>query len=171
MPSFSHRSDIALPPLPPIEPASVSDAEGISALIAELSEPFFLAPSRDGAEPFLESVSVEAERGYLSAANFSYYVAKSKGRLAGVVALRDNSHLFHLFVAKSFQGRRLASMLWNVAKTKALQTGHCEEFTVNSSLNAVPVYEKFGFVRQGDVQRMHGIAFQPMRLSLKHDEA
>ncbi|WP_263769332.1 GNAT family N-acetyltransferase [Propionivibrio soli] len=147
-----------------IETASVSDAEEISALIVELSEPFYLSPSREGAEPFLASISAEAERGYLTAGNFSYYVAKSNNRLAGFVALRDNSHLFHLFVAKAFQGKRLASELWSVAKAEARQRGNPGDFTVNSSLNAVPVYEKFGFVRQGNVQHMHGISFQPMRL-------
>jgi GNAT superfamily N-acetyltransferase len=147
-----------------VEPATVSDAAEISALIVELSEPFYLLPSREGAEPFLSSVSAEAERGYMSAGNFSYYVAKSNNRLAGIVALRDNSHLFHLFVAKAFQGKGLASQLWRVAKAEAQQAGNPGEFTVNSSLNAVPVYERFGFVRQGEVQRMHGIFFQPMRL-------
>ncbi|WOB06907.1 GNAT family N-acetyltransferase [Piscinibacter gummiphilus] len=147
-----------------VEAATVSDAEAISALIVELSEPFFLSPSREGAQPFLASVSAEAERGYLSSASFSYYVAKSGGSLAGFIALRDNSHLFHLFVAKAFQGKHLASQLWGVAKTEALRDGNPGEFTVNSSLSAVPVYERFGFVRQGEVQRMHGISFQPMSL-------
>ncbi|MBX3628150.1 MAG: GNAT family N-acetyltransferase [Rhizobacter sp.] len=144
--------------------ATVSDAEEISKLIIELSEPFFLSPSREGAEPFLASVSKEAERGYLSASNFSYFVAKGNEKLLGFIALRDNSHLFHLFVAKEFQGKGLATQLWSTAKAKALGAGNPGEFTVNSSLNAVPVYERFGFVRQGEVQRMHGIAFQPMGL-------
>ncbi|WOB06948.1 GNAT family N-acetyltransferase [Piscinibacter gummiphilus] len=147
-----------------VEAADVSDAEAISALIVELSEPFFLSPSREGAEPFLASISVEAVRRYLSAANFSYYVARSEGRLAGFVALRDNAHLFHLFVAKAFQGRQLASQLWAIAQTEALQAGNPGEFTVNSSLTAVPVYERFGFAREGEVKSVHGISFQPMRL-------
>lgn len=148
-----------------VEIGSPSDAEAISALVIELSEPFYLSPSRAGAEPFIASVSPEAERTYLSASNFSFHVARSESGLAGVVALRDNSHLFHLFVAKAFQGKRLASRLWNIAKAEALRAGNPGEFTVNSSLNAVPVYEKFGFVREGEVQHMHGISFQPMRLS------
>ena len=39
------------------------------------------------------------------------------------------------------------------------------EFTVNASLVAVPAYRAFGFVAQGGPQRMHGITFQPMRLT------
>lgn len=147
-----------------VEIASPANAEEISALIVELSEPFYLSPSRVGAESFLASVSPEAERSYLSAANFSYYVAKSGAKLVGVVAIRDNAHLFHLFVAKAFQGKGLARHLWGIAKQEALQAGNPGEFTVSSSLNAMPVYEKFGFVCQGGVQHAHGISFQPMQL-------
>lgn len=147
-----------------IEVATPADAKEISELIIELSEPFYTSPSRAGAEPFLASVSPEAEHGYLSAANFSFFVARLEEKIVGVVALRDNSHLFHLFVTKSFQGNRLASKLWSVIKSKAQQGGNAGSFTVNSSLNAIPVYERFGFVRQGEVQHMHGLAFQPMRL-------
>lgn len=145
-----------------ILPASLADAEEISALIVELSAPFFASPTRAGAEPFLASISAEATRGYLSAGNFAYYVARSNEQLAGVVALRDNAHLFHLFVAKPFQGMGLASQLWSIVKSDALRAGNPGEFTVNSSLNAVPAYERFGFVRNGAVQHVHGISFQPM---------
>jgi GNAT superfamily N-acetyltransferase len=147
-----------------IQAASLADAEEISALIIELSDPFYVRPSRIGAELFLESVSAEAQRSYLSASNFLYYVAKFQGGIAGVIALRDNSHLFHLFVAKPFQGMGLSSRLWRLVKSKAREAGNLGEFTVNSSLNAVVVYEKFGFVPRGDIQNMHGISFQPMHL-------
>lgn len=145
--------------------ASPSDAQAISALILELSVPFYLSPSREGAESFLASISAEAERAYLSASNFSFHVARSGRDLAGFVALRDNAHLFHLFVARPFQGQRLASRLWEIVRTEALRAGNPDAFTVNASLNAVPVYEHFGFAAQGEVQRMQGVAFQPMRRS------
>jgi len=147
-----------------IRRAAPRDAEVISSLIVELSVPFYTSPTRAGAEPFLASISADAERSCLSAGNFSYHVAESDGRLAGVVALRDNAHLFHLFVARPYQGLRLASRLWGIVKSEALAAGNPGEFTVNSSLNAVPVYERFGFVRSGEVRCMHGIVFQPMQL-------
>jgi predicted GNAT family N-acyltransferase len=37
-------------------------------------------------------------------------------------------------------------------------------FVVRSSIHAVPVYEKFGFVIKGPVSVKDGIAFQPMEL-------
>ncbi|WP_295756125.1 GNAT family N-acetyltransferase [Undibacterium sp.] len=147
-----------------IRSATIADAEEISALIVELSAPFYTSATRAGAEPFLASVNTEAQCRNLSASNFSYYIAESSGELAGVVALRDNSHLYHLFIAAPFQHAGLATQLWGTVKAEALAAGNPGQFTVNSSLNAVPVYERFGFVRKGDVQYMHGISFQSMHL-------
>ena len=150
-----------------IRAATIADAEAISALIMDLSDPFYTSPTREGAEPFLASVSTEAQRGYIAAGNFSYHVAESDGGLVAVVALRDNSHLFHLFVAKPLQGTGLARRLWNIVKNNAMAAGNRGQFTVNSSLNAVPIYEKFGFVRKGEVQYMHGISCQPTQLQCR----
>lgn len=146
------------------ESATVFDAREISALILALSDPFFDSPSREGAEPFLASIGVEALRGYLCADNFRYYVARTPTAIAGVIALRDNAHLFHLFVSPVFQSQGLARRLWDLARTAAQQAGNPGVFTVNASLNAVPVYQAFGFICQGGVQSKHGISFQPMRL-------
>jgi GNAT superfamily N-acetyltransferase len=147
-----------------IRSATIADAEEISALIVELSAPFYTSATRAGAEPFLASIGADAQCRNLSAPNFSNYVSESSGQLAGVVTLRDNSHLFHLFIAAPFQRAGLATQLWDIVKAEALAAGNPGQFTVNSSLNAVPVYERFGFVRKGDVQYMHGISFQPMHL-------
>lgn len=154
-----------------IEHATIGDAPRISALIRELSKPFLVSPSGEGAEPFFAAISESAIQGYVSASNFEYFVAESQSQLAGVVALRDNSHLFHLFVAEPFQGQGLGSKLWQMVKAGALQSGNPGKFTVNSSLNALPVYEKFGFVASGPVVQTHGVKFQPMQLSQAHNAA
>ena len=154
-----------------VERAAFADAPRISALIRALSKPFLVTPSGEGAEPFFAAISESAIKGYVSASNFDYFVAEEQGQLAGVVALRDNSHLFHLFVAEPFQGRGLGAKLWQMVKTQALQSGNPGKFTVNSSLNALPVYEKFGFVASGSAVQTHGVAFQPMQLSQAHNAA
>lgn len=41
--------------------------------------------------------------------------------------------------------------------------GNIGEFTVNSSLNAVEVYERFGFRAVGSIVEVHGVSFLPMR--------
>jgi GNAT superfamily N-acetyltransferase len=154
-----------------IERATIDDAPRISALIHELSKPFLVSPSGEGAEPFFAAISESAIQGYVSASNFEYFVAESQSLLAGVVALRDNSHLFHLFVAEPFQGHGLGSKLWHMVKARAIQSGNPGRFTVNSSLNALPVYERFGFVASGAVVQTHGVKFQPMQLSQAHNAA
>ena len=154
-----------------VERATIADAPRISALILQLSRPFLASPSGEGAEPFLAAISEPAIQGYISATNFEYFVAESQGLLAGVVALRDNSHLFHLFVAEPFQGQGLGGKLWHTVKARALQSGNPGSFTVNSSLNAQPVYEKFGFVVSGPAVQTHGVKFQPMQLSQAHNAA
>lgn len=123
-----------------------------------------LAPNGEDAELFLASISEQAIRGYILASNFSYFVAEMKNELAGVVALRNNCHLHHLFVAQAQQGKGLGRSLWLMVKGVALDAGNDGRFTVNSSLNAVPIYERFGFTPTGPVVEKHGLAFLPMQL-------
>jgi predicted GNAT family N-acyltransferase len=61
-------------------------------------------------------------------------------------------------------GQGIASTLWDIAKEAAASDGNTGRFTVNSSVNAVPIYERFGFVATGAVQVQNGIAFVPMEL-------
>ncbi len=154
-----------------IRPATPADAAAISGLILGVSRFFTLHPEGQGAEVFLETLTPQAFGGYLSSPEYAYLVAEEDGALAGVVGIRDNGHLYHLFVAPAFHGGGLSRRLWDAAKEAALQAGNPGEFTVNSSLYAVPVYERFGFVPTGPRVEQHGIAFVPMKLILRPDAA
>ena len=147
-----------------IRSATEADAGRISGLIRSLSGPFMLSPDGSGAERFLESISEQAIRGYILATNFSYLVAEFEGELAGVVALRDNSHLYHLFVAPAHQGKASVAVCGPLSGRRRFSLGNSGRFTVNSSLNAVPVYARFGFVPTGPKVETHGVAFVPMQL-------
>jgi GNAT superfamily N-acetyltransferase len=147
-----------------IRPATPRDAEAISALIMRLSPTFTLHPDGQGAEKFFAGVTPEAIQEYLALPEYAYRVAEEEGALAGVVGVRGNSHLFHLFVDPAHQGRGLSRRLWKMAMDTAIRAGNPGEFTVNSSLYAVPVYERYGFVPTGPRVEMHGIAFVPMKL-------
>lgn len=147
-----------------IRPAVLEDAEAISRLIQGVAAAFLLDPSGQGAERFMSSLSAEAIRRFVSAPNFLYFKACIGEELAGVVAVRDNNHLYHLFVASHFQGRGLARGLWKFAREQARSAGNPGFFTVNATPVAVPVYEKFGFSIQGSRVETMGIAYVPMRL-------
>ena len=142
-----------------------SDAEAIARLIASFQSELTDDPSGAGAEAFLASVSVEAEREYLSSERYGYLLAYLDSQLAGFVAVRDGSHLFHLFVERTHQGQGVARRLWERALQELCAPDSDGGFTVNSTLSAVPVYEAFGFVAAGSIQRKHGISFLPMRRS------
>jgi GNAT superfamily N-acetyltransferase len=149
-----------------IKATVIEEAEEISNLIRSLSSPFFSSPNGEGADTFLESISPKAIGKYISSDNFVYLTGKIDAQLVGVVAIRDSKHLFHLFVSPSFQSKGFGRRLWNEAKEIALKAGNGGEFTVNSSLNAVPIYAAFGFNAVGEERTASGISFQPMVLSV-----
>jgi len=140
-----------------------ADAEAIAGLIASFQSELTDVPSGAGAEEFLASVSLEAEREYLASERYRYLVAYSHSRLVGFITIRDGSHLFHLFVERSDQGQGIARQLWERALRELCVPSADGAFTVTSSLAAVPVYQAFGFVPADSIQRMHGISFLPMR--------
>jgi GNAT superfamily N-acetyltransferase len=142
---------------------SPADAEQIAALIASFQSELTDDPSGAGAEHYLASVSVQAEREYLASERYRYVLAYSDSRFAGFIAIRDSSHLFHLFVERSHQRQGIARRLWEQVLRELNAPGSEGGFTVNSSLSAVPVYQAFGFVSAGAIQSMHGISFLPMR--------
>lgn len=146
--------------------ATTADAESIGHLVRELSEKTITkAFSPAGREALLASLTTEkiAER---LESDYRYHVAESQGEIIGVVGIRDNKHLYHLFVAQSHQRQGLARKLWETAMALCLQAGNTGEFTVNSSHYAVPVYEKFGFVVQSGPIEKAGIVSIPMKLVL-----
>jgi GNAT superfamily N-acetyltransferase len=141
------------------------DIEPVAVLLSELAAEFivheFDAP---GQRRFLSENDAEAIRG-LVAKGFRYHVAEGGGKIVGFVGVRDNSHLYHLFVAKSVQGRGVGRKLWNFAKNECESLGHRGAFTVNSSTNAIPIYERWGFRRDGPSKNSGGVVYNPMRLA------
>jgi GNAT superfamily N-acetyltransferase len=86
-------------------------------------------------------------------------VAEIAGELAGYIAMRPPTHLFHLFVDARWHRRGVGRALWEAALVTA---GTSSDFTVNSSPYAVPVYEALGFRCDGAAQTRNGVQFQPM---------
>jgi GNAT superfamily N-acetyltransferase len=146
-----------------IRRATPDNAGPVSALIQALSGPLLASPDGYCAEPFRASISATGIAGTIVNARFRFWIADTGAGLAGVVALRDCNHIYHLFVAQAFQGTGLARRLWSTAQAAALQAGNPGNFTVNASVSAVPVYQHFGFVTTGPEVRSHGAVFVPMR--------
>ncbi|MDR2329936.1 MAG: GNAT family N-acetyltransferase [Comamonas sp.] len=141
-----------------IRQATAFDAKAASHLVTGLAHYFLANPASAQAAPFMAGLSPSAHAERLSSSQFKHYVAEDAAGLCGVVALRDGSHVYHLFVRVDAQGRGIARALWLHAKQRSSQS----TFTVNASLHAVPVYERLGFVAVAGPQRLHGVAFVPM---------
>jgi GNAT superfamily N-acetyltransferase len=146
-----------------IRTGTPSDAQAVADLIASFQSELTDDPSGAGAERYLASVSEPAEREYLASARYRYLLAFSGSDLAGLIAIRDGSHLSHLFVGRAHQRQGLARRLWQQALQELCTPNPEGVLTVNSSLSAVPVYRSFGFVPVDSPQSVNGISFVPMQ--------
>ena len=84
--------------------------------------------------------------------------------MQGVIAMRDHSRLYHLFVAQAQQRRGIATQLWQHARQHAVAAGNPQRISVNATLYAQPIYEHFGFRASGPKVETQSILFVPMQL-------
>lgn len=74
------------------------------------------------------------------------------GRLIGVAAMRDDSHLFQFFAGTRWHGCGIARQPWQRTLHDAQQCAGSCHFTLSSSAMAVPVYRHLGFVPGGPLK-------------------
>jgi GNAT superfamily N-acetyltransferase len=147
-----------------VRPANLNDAERMTAFVLDIAEKSFMREfSAKGQANFRKQHSLEKTLERLRS-GFRYRLAECDGELVALIGIRDNAHLYHLFVAPEFQRQGLGRRLWELEKAESLRTG-ASAFTVNASLNAIPVYERLGFVIAAPVQDVDGVRFVPMRLT------
>ncbi len=147
-----------------IRDATLDDAASISKLVYALSEKYMAHEfTIDGARTLLDSMKPGVIKECIQS-GFRYHVAEIGDQVGGVVGVRDNSHLYHLFVAEEYQHQGLAKKLWQVAVRACLSNGNPGIFTVNSSKYALPVYKKLGFVIQSEPEERNGVISIPMKL-------
>lgn len=145
-----------------IRPVEQGDIPAVACLFKVLAREFIVHESTpEGAATFMRENDEEAIRRYIEAGHV-YHVADSDGEIAGFIAVRDRSHLFHMFVGVKWQRQGVAKRLWTVARQAAIDSGGSGSFTVNASNFAIPVYEAMGFVRTAPMQCLKGLYFNPM---------
>lgn len=142
--------------------AHPAQAEDISRLIKGLAHYFVADTDREAARGFLATFEPPAIEALLSNAAYRYHVATEGDALVGVCAVKDGRLVYHLFVARQAHGRGVARALWARARADAESAGGDGAFTVNSSLHAVPVYERLGFRATGPAQERNGVRFVSM---------
>ncbi|NRA55287.1 MAG: GNAT family N-acetyltransferase [Gammaproteobacteria bacterium] len=150
-----------------IRTATANDSAEISALISRntkmlLNDDF----DEDGLEFFLRSVETQSIREYMDQ-GFFYLVAQEAKRIVGVIAIKDNRHMFHLFVDQNHHKCGIAKMLWEQMKAHSLEQGNDGTFTLNSTTYALPIYQRWGFEVISEAKHAYGIRYTPMKLVVK----
>ena len=107
-----------------------------------------------GKQAFWEAIHSEEYLDMLTA-----YGAFENGKMTVIIATRNaGSHIALFFVDGKYHRQGIGRMLWNTV----LADSTVNEITVHSSLYAVEVYKKLGFVPISDVQEDGGIQYIPM---------
>jgi len=146
-----------------IRSATVEDAAAISALVtASVREHIASSLSEGGLSHLLSEMTAENEANRIRN-GYQYFVALESDKLVGTAAIRPPCHLYYLFVDTQQQGRGIGRQLWNYARDWIASSINDGPITVNSSLNAIGVYECLGFVMAGPPVEDHGVRYQPMQ--------
>ncbi|MDL2355454.1 MAG: GNAT family N-acetyltransferase [Pseudomonadota bacterium] len=147
-----------------IRPIEAGDVAAVAALLQALARRFIVHEATpEGAATFLRENDAAAIGRYI-AAGMVYHVAQVDGALAGFIAVRERSHLYHMFVDAPWQRRGIGRQMWAVARQAACDAGGDGRFTVNASNYAVPAYHALGFARTAPMQTVKGLPFNPMAL-------
>ncbi len=140
------------------------DIPAVASLLESLAREHILHEfTPEAREAFLSKNNASSLR-QLVEKGFRYHVGTVNGRIVGFVGTRDNTHLYHLFVANEFQRQGMGRRLWNTARAECMARGNRGAFTVNSSNNAIAVYERLGFACSGPAQSMDGVIYNPMAM-------
>ncbi len=128
----------------------------------------YVAPgyTDEGIKNFLSFVEPAAVARRLAERSFML-VAVLGSELAGVVEVRDNSHITLLFVREEFHRRGIARRLVEKAVGRSMfACCYLTRVTVHSAPYAVPAYERMGFCRLGPEKEKGGIRYTPMARAL-----
>lgn len=78
-------------------------------------------------------------------------VAKDEDRIIGFIQLKinkKNGTISHLYILPGYEGNAVGTQLFSIIKEKAVQL-NISKLLIESTLNALTYYEKFGFVNNG----------------------
>ncbi|TBR41613.1 GNAT family N-acetyltransferase [Marinomonas agarivorans] len=143
-----------------IRRATKEDAEKLSDLVKSLAH-FYLDHSTDELPQWLtDTLTSDAFVKRLASKEYINFIYEQDSDIAGYISLKKPNHIYHLFVSEQYQGNGISRLLWNHAKSSVAATS----FTLRSSVYAIPIYKRFGFVESDAIGTKDGISFQPMKL-------
>ncbi len=142
--------------------ATETDAGAISAFLSALATEH-IAPSLGdgGIEKMLSSMDTTSTRQRIID-GWPHICALDGQELAGVIVVKPPAHLYHLFVRTDLHRTGVGKKLFVIADDWSVSTSGVRLATVNSSLNAIRVYNRLGFDTAGPVVETEGVRHQPM---------
>jgi GNAT superfamily N-acetyltransferase len=146
-----------------IRRATSKDAARISELAQAIALTFIVDDfTADGRARYLEQMEPESIAKRLADGDFSWLIAEHEGAVVGVAAMQGNWHLYHLFVAKSFQRGGLARRLWEILRDEVLARDPPRTFKANVPRYAIGAYARLGFRADGEMRDEKGVRYQRM---------
>lgn len=138
-----------------IRKANVQDIHDIAKIIAPFVNDLI---SDDGGRNRFQPEILQT---IFDRSDIHYFVAEIDQEMMGIVAYMEPAHFMHFFVHTAYQGKGYGHQMWVFLEQQILRQGH-RKITVKSSLYALNIYKKFGFVKVGELTHEHGIRFIPM---------
>jgi predicted GNAT family N-acyltransferase len=89
-------------------------------------------------------------------------IAKLNGQVIGTARLKKDGKIGRMAVIQAYRRQGVASAMMNVLLKFGRQHG-INQFYLHAQIEALPFYERFGFVANGPVFNEAGIAHQIMR--------
>jgi len=142
-----------------IRSALVTDAYGISKLIASTSETCIFSEAAPCPDWYLNSIQTQAIETLMTSDRLVFLLALNDQTIAGVLAIESKSSIKYFFVYPDQQKMGIGQLLWQFAKNSG---AFGETLKVRSSLFAVHVYERLGFEAVGPPSCFNGLHFQSM---------
>lgn len=115
---------------------------------------------------FYEFISLNNMLAKFNEKTMSFWGSYIDNKLVGVLALKENKHISLLFVDKNYQGRGIATGLFEVIKELCEKNPAIDKISVNSSMCAFSFYKKIGFVEIDKEIEKNGIRYTPMNYKL-----
>lgn len=134
----------------------------VSSLIKKSFDKFLVndfEPS--GEKEFLEYIS--PENLCARCTKNSVFIARFKSLIIGVIEVEYNNRIKLFFVDEHYQNNGIGKKLLNQAKELARSTGN-HTLSIHSSINAVPINKRLGFIEKENIKARYGRVYQQMLL-------
>lgn len=151
-----------------IRPAHVADADATIALVLRTFDEF-IAPdySEEGVATFYAAITADNLVAAIDDGDI-ILLGLVDGILAGVVRVRDQTHISWLYVDKPYQSRGIGRQLITTAASQiGVRHPEATMVTLSSSPFALPIYRRLGFEVAGKETTKDGIRMTPMSAGMK----